>query len=106
MNAVQNNKLTVVIVANSRMFVVSGEQTPSAELRPGEYQLVPGETLNIPRMGQLLRVISGCAWITFDGEDMILSAGQEMVLQPGEDVAVISALAGEPLVYRVYKTLK
>lgn len=105
MNSVRNNKLTVVIIGNTgrpSTFIVANKQALPATQRPGEQWLAYGETMNIRRSGQTLRVISGSAWITFDGEDMTLEAGQHMVLEPGEDRAVVSALGDEPLVYRMY----
>jgi hypothetical protein len=105
MNNIQNSQLTVVIIAGtgrSSLFVAAGKQTPPAALRTGDDQLEPGEILSIARRGQTLHVVSGCAWITFDGQDMTLLAGQEMVLEPGADAAVVSALESEPLVYRIY----
>ena len=40
-------------------------------------------------------------WVTFAGEDRVVLAGQHVLLEPGADAAVVSALGGEPLVYRL-----
>ena len=105
MNSVRYNKLMVVIIGETgrpATFIVADKQTLPATQRPGEHWLAYGETVSITRAGQTLRVVSGNAWITFDGEDKTLLAGQHMVLEPGGDVAVVSALGDEPLVYRIY----
>ncbi len=106
MNNIQNSGLTVVIIASSgkpAMLIVAGERTPPAALRPGERGLAPGEILRIARAGQTFHVVSGGAWITFDGQDKIAVAGQKVALEPGPDAAVVSALGDEPLVYRLYE---
>ena len=59
----------------------------------------------IKRAGQTLRVIAGKAWITFDGEDRLVLAGQEIVLEPDLDAAIMSALGDESLVYRINESL-
>jgi hypothetical protein len=51
------------------------------------------------RIGQRLKVIDGCAWITFDGKDRVLCSGQEITLVPGRDAAVISRLNASVLVF-------
>jgi hypothetical protein len=52
--------------------------------------------------GQIIRVISGFAWITVDGEDIILQRGQEFTLAPSKYPAVISsARIRVPVVYEV-----
>lgn len=104
MSALPNRRMTVVILDESRrplVFVVGGEPTPPATLRPGEHYLPCGEVARIPRTGQRLRVVSGYAWITFDGLDFTLLPGEAMALPPGDDPAVVSALEGQPLVYRL-----
>jgi hypothetical protein len=102
MNSVQNSRLTVIIIGGSPVVVRTGEPTLPAALKAGDNRLEPGEILSIARRGQTLRVVSGCAWITLDGQDLTLLAGQDMILEPGKDAAVVSALEEEPLVYRLY----
>ena len=85
----------------SRTFIVENEPTPPLTLLSGEHWLEYGDVANIKRTGQKLRVIAGKAWITFDGEDKLVLAGQETVLEPGLDAAVMTALEDEPLVYRI-----
>jgi len=105
MNIVRNKHLTVVIITGTGrtpLVVATDEKTPRAALKTGDNRLEPGEALSLTRSGQTLRVVSGSAWITFDGQDTTLLAGQEMILEPGKNAAVISALEEEPLVYRLF----
>ncbi|HEX3051514.1 MAG TPA: hypothetical protein VHP83_12715 [Aggregatilineaceae bacterium] len=64
-----------------------------------EHLLEVGEAQSIERLGQTLSVLSGVAWISFDGLDLMVAAGEEIVLVPGLDAAVISPLEAQPLVY-------
>ncbi len=97
------SKLIVFFIAGagSQVSIVSSDYTAPAMLQPVERVLGYGDIVSINRMGQKLRVISGSAWITFDGEDMFVLAGEEIVLEPGMYPAVISALKGQPLVYQI-----
>lgn len=54
-------------------------------------------------VAQVVRVVSGNAWITLDGEDILVSRGEEAALQPGEYPPVISSMNGRPLVYEVWR---
>lgn len=63
--------------------------------------MAPGEVHSLPRRAQTLRVVSGDAWVTFDGEDYCVNSGQEIRLAPGRQPAVVMALGGIPLVYEI-----
>lgn len=62
-------------------------------------QLAPGEVRSHRRNSQVLHVVSGQAWITVDGRDIVLSSGEEMAISPGTYEAVILALGRQPLTY-------
>lgn len=103
MNASLSSRMTVVIIANPgtlRTFVVKEADAPPA-VQPGETHLAPGDVIRVERANQTVRVVSGCAWITLDGEDILLEPGQQASLGCGDD-ALISALGDEPLVYRLH----
>jgi hypothetical protein len=62
-------------------------------------QLRGNATYQARRTAQVLKVITGCAWISFDGKDWIVRSGEEITLNPGLDAAVISRLSDSVLVF-------
>jgi hypothetical protein len=46
-----------------------------------------------------LWVMSGSAWITFDGQDIIVHSGDQIALTSNSDPVIISALGDHPLIY-------
>jgi mannose-6-phosphate isomerase-like protein (cupin superfamily) len=53
------------------------------------------------RTGQCLRVLAGRAWITLDGRDILLRAGEDYRLNAGTFDAVVSSADGRALVYEL-----
>jgi hypothetical protein len=53
------------------------------------------------RQSEVIRVIFGSAWITFDSQDWLVYGGEEITLTPGNDDAVIASLDGNPLVFAI-----
>jgi hypothetical protein len=45
--------------------------------------------------------MTGCAWITLNGQDIIVENGHEIHLDPGEHSAVVSNLCDDLLLYEV-----
>jgi hypothetical protein len=43
--------------------------------------------------------MSGSAWITFDGQDIIVHSGDQIALTSNSDPVIISALGDHPLIY-------
>jgi hypothetical protein len=64
---------------------------------PYRLTLYPDEVLRLPQAGYWVRVLSGIAWLTVAGEDIILSANEAASLLPHKDVALVSALSDKPL---------
>ncbi len=64
--------------------------------------LYPGEVLRIPRARKHLHVLSGTAWISHAARDRILSRGACAQLAQSADVALVSALGAEPLLFEVW----
>jgi hypothetical protein len=68
-------------------------------------QLNGGQARSIGHKAQFLRVISrvisGEAWVTIDGDDIILSGDEKMTLEPRKSRAVITAVGENSLVYEV-----
>lgn len=68
-------------------------------LNQSKIELMKGYVRSEKRESQLLRIVSGTAWVSIDGEDMILNPGDELKLSHGKHKAVVSATGNEPLVY-------
>jgi len=68
-------------------------------LSQSKIELMKGYVRDEKRESQVLRVISGNAWVTMDGEDVVLKPGDELKLSRGRYDAVVSATGDEPLVY-------
>lgn len=60
-----------------------------------------GDVAALPRADQVVRVISGCAWVTLNQDDLIIRSGERMTLYPGKYAPVISALGDNQLVYEI-----
>jgi hypothetical protein len=52
----------------------------------------------LPKTVTAVRVLSGRAWVTLLGEDIILYQGESTLLKPGNDGAIVSSLSDSPLV--------
>lgn len=65
--------------------------------KPVALRIRQGEVRNLPRDGRRLRIISGEAWLTMDGRDHILEAGQALVLGRGREKALVSPTNGSSL---------
>lgn len=62
-------------------------------------ELMKGYVRDEKRESQVLRVVSGAAWVSMDGEDFILRTGEELKLSHGKHKALVSPANNEPLVY-------
>ncbi|HVO41814.1 MAG TPA: hypothetical protein VMT34_04290 [Aggregatilineales bacterium] len=56
-----------------------------------------GDVYRVPTTAKQIHIISGRAWLTFLGKDIVLERGENISLDPGKDRAVISSL-GTPVV--------
>ena len=68
-------------------------------LSKSKIELMKGYVRDEKRESQVLRVVSGSAWVTMDGEDVVLKPGDEIKLSRGKYDAVVSATGDGPLVY-------
>jgi hypothetical protein len=66
-----------------------------------EVLLCKGDVYRVPETSQEIRVKSGSAWISWDGEDIVLGRGESLSLLPRKDAAVVSAVGHWPLVLEV-----
>ena len=53
--------------------------------------LLPGELLRVPRKHRSLRVVAGAAWVSHNGNDHALTAGDVMPLARTGHEALVSA---------------
>ncbi len=56
-----------------------------------------GEVFRLPDR-HILRVVSGRAWVTHAGRDIVLRPGERAALAPGRDVPLVSPLGAQPLI--------
>jgi hypothetical protein len=68
-------------------------------LSKAKIELMNGYVRSEKRESQVLRIVSGKAWVSMEGEDTILEPGQEFKLSHGKHQAVVSAVGDDPLVY-------
>ena len=68
-------------------------------LTKSKIELMKGYVRDEKRESQVLRVVSGNAWVTMDGKDVVLKPGDEFKLSRGKYDAVVSPAGDEPLVY-------
>jgi quercetin dioxygenase-like cupin family protein len=60
------------------------------------------ETYRLPQACRKIQVLSGAAWVTVAGEDVILTQGEKTSFMPGKDV-LISALGNAPLILEIHE---
>ncbi|MGA2977421.1 MAG: hypothetical protein ABSF77_19110 [Spirochaetia bacterium] len=70
--------------------------TTSAPLR---FVLCAGEVLRLPRHSLTIRVLSGTAWITHAGRDIVLDNGGVLPMEDAGDCPLISSVGTEALLF-------
>jgi len=83
-----------------RSTTLSGEPDP-ADSALQVFRLSKGAVHKLQRSCQVILVMAGCAWITLNGQDIVVESGHEIHLEPGEHSAVVSNLCDDLLVYEV-----
>jgi hypothetical protein len=64
--------------------------------------LLHGEAIRVPKAAARMRVLSGKAWVTFNGEDVLLGSGEGLALPSKPRYApVVSAVGEEPLFFEM-----
>jgi hypothetical protein len=66
------------------------------------FALYSGELLRIPRDRQHLHVLSGTAWISAAGRDMVAAPGSCAKLGRTRHPALVSALGIQPLLFEIW----
>ena len=84
-------------MANPEQKRITHEMKP---LTKSSVELMTGYVRDEKRESQVLRIVSGAAWVTMDGEDIILEPGDEFKLSRGKHKALVSPAGHDPLVYQ------
>ncbi|MBZ0287922.1 MAG: DUF2917 domain-containing protein [Anaerolineae bacterium] len=69
------------------------------QLSKEKIELMQGHVRTEKRESQVLRIVSGSAWVSMEGEDIVLNPGDELKLSHGRHEAVVSPVGHEPLIY-------
>lgn len=67
-----------------------------------QFTLTKGEVFRIPSTCQTVHILSGIAWLTLAGEDIILTAGEKVSLGSNQGMALLSALDEVPLLLEIF----
>ena len=70
-------------------------------LIPELLTLKKGQVFCIPSAYQEIHVISGMAWLTLAGEDVILQSGEKGLFTSNKDLIILSALGNIPLIVEI-----
>ncbi len=70
-------------------------------LAPDHFTLENGEVFQVPSACSEVRVLSGVAWITVAGQDLILTSGEKALVASQKDRAILSGLGNLPLIVEV-----
>jgi hypothetical protein len=57
--------------------------------------LLRGETLRVPKASRALRVLSGTAWVSLEGEDLVLARCEGLRLRGRRGHEAVVSAAGE-----------
>lgn len=66
------------------------------------FVLYKDEVLRLPDGCKEIRILSGNAWITINGEDIMLTQGEKRVITPHKDMVLVSTLRDIPLVFEAW----
>lgn len=69
---------------------------------PCHFTLQKGELFRLPSACREIKVLSGVAWITVAGEDIILICGKQVTLALNKDEALVSAINDAPLILEAF----
>ena len=70
-------------------------------LVPYQVILQKGKVFRVPFRCRELHLLSGVAWLTVNGEDIILKSGETVSLPSNKGLAIISVLGNMPLTLEV-----
>jgi hypothetical protein len=70
-------------------------------LVPYQVTLQNGKVFRVPVECREIHLLSGVAWLTVDGEDIILRSGETASLASNRGLAILSALGNMPITLEV-----
>lgn len=70
-------------------------------LVPYQVTLQTSKVFRVPLECKELHILSGSAWLTVDGEDIILTSGETASLASPHSLAILSVLGNRPLTLEV-----
>ncbi len=88
--------------ANIALLLQNGAARARSARRVVRIALYAGELLRVPRGLRRLHVISGTAWVSTEGRDVVASSGQCVSLPGCRSCALVSGLRGEPLLFELW----
>lgn len=91
----------VSLLFNSIGFYSSKTNGNLKSVIPLRFTLEKDEIFRFSSEYQEFKVLSGVAWITIEGRDLILHSGEKAELESHKDMAIISALGKMPVVLEV-----
>lgn len=84
--------------------VTAGRFQPGEALTRAVTQRLDGRDVRrLANEAQVVRIVSGSAWISLDGSDILVKRGEQADLEPGLYPPVISSINGLSVVYEVWK---
>ena len=86
------------------LVLTSRQRRPLAGADPAPLRLVllAGEAFRVPRARSSVSVLTGAAWITVGGRDIVLSPGEARTFDAAGEPVVVSALGAVPLLVEVF----
>ena len=81
--------------------ILQGAARSATAAAPLRIMLLPGEVLRFPRSRATIRVLSGTAWLTSGGEDVILCNGQGLSVATSKQPPVISGIGAQAVLFEV-----
>ncbi len=77
-------------------------QSNIQSLIPKQLTLEKSQVFRVPSACRELHVLSGIAWMTLAGEDLILKAGEKAFFTSDKGSAILSTLGNVPLILEIF----
>ena len=104
MRSATSNVLTRFVFITNLLNLVSSyahKDKSDFQIIPRRFILENGEVFRINHFYQEFQVLSGVAWVTLEGKDLILHSGEKLKFESKKAVAIISALGKKQLIVEV-----